>query len=276
MHTDHSNKKEIKIIEVIPEPTQSAQDVTAKKPEEVFTSHFLPAYSQLHQDIWRRLIRVDANIQILETIGRFPLHHLYAPQENIFWTMVFCNFFQISVILLHSLVSDQTKGAHTLPKFRNSVLNHLRTDSLKSAYSKRLSQIKLDKQLDPIRKNIAGMRHDLIAHRFLDDQGHLKAPHVEGVTVSTLRKVFEDVKRLFETCSFGSEYSTSLYPATAPGHKPPKKDIEQILNLIVKYSYWLNQPERRAPFWQQIKPHKAREDIEELNRWRAKFNLPPA
>jgi len=254
----------------------SAQYLIAKKPEEVFVPDFLPAYTQLHQDIWFRLIRIDANLQILETIARFPLRHLYAPQNNIFWTMVFWNFVHMSVILMHSLVSDQKKNAHTLPKFRNTVLNHLRTDSLKFAYRKRLSQTRLDKQLDPIRKKIIRMRHKVIAHRFLDTQGHLEAPHIEGVSVSELRKVFEDIKRLFEACSFGCEYFTSLYPPAIPGHEPPEKDIEQILNLIVKNSSWLNQPERRAPFWQHIKPYKPIENIEELNKWRTKFGLSPA
>lgn len=276
MHTDHSNKKEIKIIEITAESAPSAQDVIANKPEDVFTSDFLPTYTELHQDIWHRLIHVDANLQILETIGRFPLRHLYAPQNNIFWPMVFWNFVHMSVILLHSLVSDETKGAHTLPKFRNSVLNHLRTDSLKSAYRKRLSQTKLDRQLDPIRKKIVCMRHQVVAHRILDTQESLTAPRIEGVSLSELRKVFEDIKRLFKACCFGSEYFTTLYPPAVPGHKPPEKDIEQILDLIVKNSYWLNQPEHRAPFWDIQKRYKSPEDIEELNLCRKKFGLPPA
>lgn len=258
------------------EPVPSAQHLTTKKPEEVFVPDFLPAYAQLHQDIWFRLIRIDANLQILETIGRFPLRHLYAPQNNIFWTMVFWNFVHMSVILLHSLVSDKTKNAHTLPNFRNTVLNHLRTDSYIFAYRKRLNQTKLDKQLVPIRKKIIRMRHEVVAHRFLDTQGCLKTPHIEGVSISELRKVFEDIKRLFETCCFGSEYFTTLYPPLVPGHKPPEEDIEQILELIVKNSYWLNTPERRAPFWQAEKQYKSPEQIEELNKWRAKFGLPLA
>ncbi len=258
------------------EPVPSAQHLTMKKPEEVFVPDFLPVYTQLHHDIWFRIIRVDANLQILETIGLFPLHNLYAPQNNIFWTMVFENFVHMSVILMHSIVSDETKNAHTLPKFRNTVLNHLRTDSLKFAYRKKLSQTKLNKQLVPIRMKITRLRHEVIAHRLLDTQDRLKAPQIEGVSVSELRKVFEDIKRLFETCCFGCEYFTTLYPSLVLGHKPPEKDIEQILYLIVKNSYWLNQPERRAPFWQHIKPYKPVENIEELNKWRTKFNLPPA
>jgi hypothetical protein len=258
------------------ESVLSAQHLTTKKPEEVFVTDFLPTYTQLHQDIWFRLIRVDANLQILETIGRFPLHHLYAPQNNIFWTMVFWNFAHMSVILMHSLVSDQEKNAHTLLKFKNTVLNHLRTDSLKLAYRERLNQTKLNKQLAPIRNKIARLRHKVIAHRLLDTQGRLEAPHIEGVGISELRKVFEDTKRLFEACCFGCEYFTTLYPPPVPGHKAPEKDIEKILCLIVKNSNWLNQPERHAPFWQQIKPHKPIEKIEELNKWRIKFNLPPA
>lgn len=258
------------------EPELSEQHLTTKKPEEVFVADFLPTYTQLHQDIWFRLVHVDANLQILETIGLFPIHHLHAPQNNIFWKMVFWNFVHMSVILLHSLVSDEKSCAHTLLKFKNTVLKHLHTDSLKLAYRERLNQSKLDKQVDPIRKKIARMRHEVIAHRFLDTQGQLGAPQIEGVSVPELRKAFEDTKRLFEACCFGSEYFTTLYPPFVPGHKTPKKDIEKILDLIVKNSNWLNQPERHSPFWPQIKPYKPIKDIEELNKWRTKFNLPSA
>ncbi len=252
------------------------QSFLSKKSEDVILPNFIPTYIQLHQDIWYRLICVDANLQILETIGRFPLHHLYAPQNNVFWGMVFWNFVQMSVMLLHGLVSDNTKNAHTLPKFRNTVLNHLRTDSLKIAYRKSLNQTKLNKQLVPIRNKISHMRNEVVAHRFLDTKGRLKAPHIGGVSISELRKVFEDIKRLFEACCFGSEYVTSFYPPLVPGYKTTEKDIEEILCLIVKNSYWLNQPERHAPSWQHIKPHKPIKDIEELNKWRTKLNLSPA
>jgi len=276
MPAPRENQNNQGIIEMTVEPEPSAQHLTAKKPEEVFTPDFLPTYTQLHRDIWFRLVHVDANLQILETIGHFPLHKLYAPQDNIFWTMVFWNFVHMSVILLHSLVSDETKDAHTLLKFRNTVLSHLCTDSLKFEYRKILNQTKMDKQLVPIRKKILRMRNDVVAHRFLNNQGQLKAQHIEGVNISELRKIFEDTKRIFETCCFGSEYITSLYPPNVPGYKPHEKDIEEILHLIVKNSYWLSQPERHAPFWQNIKPNKPIKDIEELNKWRTKFNLPPA
>jgi hypothetical protein len=252
------------------------EHLTMKKPEEVLTPDFLPAYTQLHQDIWFRLVHIDANLQILETIGLFPIHHLHAPRNNIFWKMVFWNFVHMSVILLHSLISDEESQAHTLLKFKNTVLKHLRTDSLKLAYREKLNQAKLDKQLDPIREKIVRVRHEVVAHRFLDTQGHLKALNIEGVSIPELRKVFEDTKRLFEVCCFGCKYFTTLYPPSVPGHKTPEKDIEKILCLIVKNSNWLSQPERHAPFWQQIRPHKSIKKIEELNKWRAKFNLPPA
>jgi hypothetical protein len=252
------------------------QNFLSKKPEDVFSPDFLSTYTQLHQDIWHRLIYVDANLQILETIGRFPLRHLYAPHYDIFWSQVFWNFVHMCIILLHSLVSDEAKDAHTLPKFRNIVLSHLRTDSLKLAYRKRLNQTKLNKQLAPIRNKIKVMRHEVVAHRFLNIQSQLKSPRVEGVNITELREIFEDTKQLFESCCFSIEYFTTLYPPNVPGHKPHDKDIEEILCLIVKNSNWLRQPERHGPLWQRIKPHKPIKDIEELNEWGAKFNLSPA
>jgi len=211
---------------------------------------------------------------ILQKIQNFPFDHFYAPQENIFWTMAYWNFLQISVVLLHSLISDKAKDTHTLLNFKNTVLSKLLTKSLKSTYQKKLRQTKLRKELKATRKKIAEMRNAVIAHRFLDNQGHLKAPHVEGVTVSELCNVFEDVKTLFQACSFGSEYFTTLYPPGTVGGKPITKDIDKLLDLIVKDSYWLNNPEIKKQFWPMLRKYKSKEEVEELNFYRRKFGMP--
>ncbi len=254
--------------------TLSSEDFNMKKPEEVIKPEFLETYKALHSDIWRRLILVHTNIIILEKIEKFPFEHIYAPQENIFWTMVYWNFLYVSIAFLHSLVSDETKGAHTLPKFKNSVLNHLRTDSLKSIYRKRLKNAKLDENLSTNRKKISQMRHNVIAHSLLDSDS-IRLMDVEGVSLDEIRQAHEDVEKLFRACSFGAEYVTSFYINGTVGGKPIQKDIDYLLDLILKDSAWLNKPERKKDFWAAIRKNMSEEDITELNEFRKKFGMPP-
>lgn len=253
----------------------SLEKFNTKKPEEVINSESLDTYETLHSDIWHRLIQVHTNIIILEKIEKFPFEHFYPPRENIFWAMVYWNFLYISVAFLHSLVSDETKGAHTLLKFKNRVLNHLLKDSLKSSYLKVLKTVKLDKNRKSIRAKISDMRNKVISHRFLDSDGSL-VTDVEGVTLEEVRQAYDDVEKLFRACSFGADYLTTFYIPGTVGGKPVEKDIDELLDLIVKNSSWLNQPERREPFWPAIRQHKDPKEIEEINLWRRKFGLPDA
>ena len=251
-------------------------DITNKKPKDVIKPEYVEAYAALHKDICDRLTHLNTNITILETIQNFPFHHFYAPHENIFWTMVYWNFLHMSEVLLYTLVSDDGKDAHTLLKFKSTVLKHLLTESLKTAYHKKLSETKLSKQLKPIRKKIAEIRNAVIAHRLLDEQGCLRADKISGVSLSELRAVFEDVEKLFEACCFGSQYISNLYTGGTVGGKPVEKDIDNLLDLIVKDSYWLNEPECNKPFWPAIKQHTDPQEVDELNVWRRKFGLPDA
>jgi len=255
------------------------QNITDERPEDVLVSEFLPAYNELHQDIWYRLVHVHTSIMILEKIHEHPLNHIYAPQEMIFWGMVYSNFFGLSVVILYTLVQDQAKHdrtPHTLPAFRDKLLTRWLRESYIDYFKNTLANAKFDSGIKYIQGKIDHLRNNLFAHRFVNPDGTLSTRSLPNLPLAQLREYYEAVERLFHACSFGTEYFTTLYPPATVGGKPVKKDIEELLELIVKNSYWLNQPERRAPFWQTQKRYESPEQIEEINKWRTKFGLPPA
>jgi len=211
----------------------------------------------------------------MEKFQNFPFHHIYAPQQNIFWTMVYWNFLYVSIVFLHTLTTDQGDQKHTLTRFSRRILNDWIKGAHKPAYQECLKEAKLDKRLGPIRRKIAKMRHTVIAHRLLDSD-RARVTNVEGVTLAELRQVYDDVENLFRACSFGTQYINNLYIGGTVGGKPVKEDLDELLDLIAKDSHWLNGPERHGPFWPGIKQHKDPKDIEELNLWRKKFGLPDA
>lgn len=258
-----------------PDSSPPSQDLTHKKPEDVLKPVHFEAYEILHKDIWNRLIHVNTNLTILEKIQNFPFHHIYAPQENIFWTMVRWNFLYISIVFLHSLTTDQGDRKHTLTRFANRILNDWIKETYKPSYQQRLRNAKLDKNLSINREKIQRLRHKVIAHRFLDIDG-TRLMCVEGVTLAEVCQTYKDVEKLFCACSFGTQYICNLYIGGTIGGKQVKKDIDKLLDLIIKDSYWLNEPERHKDFWPAIRQHKNPKDIEELNLWRRKFSLPDA
>jgi hypothetical protein len=249
-------------------------DIDDKKPEDVLKPEFVQQYNELHGNIWHRLVEMNTTIIILEKIQSFSFHHFYSPDENIFWMFVYWNFLYISIINIHTIVKKTCKkDEHTLPKFVGNVHGWLQ-DSEKAEYSQNLKEVKFDQTTENIRKKITDMRDGIIAHRLFDKDGHLLNP--EGITVSEIRHIYDDVERLFRACSFGSEYATTFIPylsSVTCGGKPIEKDIDHILDLIVKDSYWLNEPKRTQPFWQGIKTVKSCEEIHELNQWRKKFGM---
>jgi len=250
-----------------------SQDITHKKPEDVLKPEHVEAYETLHKDIWDRLTHMNTNLTILEKIQNFPFRHIYPRQANIFWTMVYWNFLYISIVFLYQLTADGP-DEHTLTGFRNRILKEdWLKPSEKQEYRKRLRSTKLDKRLKPIRAKIEKMRHNVIAHRLLDS-GRARMTHVEGVTLAELRQVYEDVEKLFHACSFGVQYISNFYIGGTIGGKPVKEDIDELLDLILEHSYWLNEPERMKDFWPAMRQRMSHEELAELNEFRSKFGMP--
>lgn len=250
-------------------------NINNKRPEDVLKPEFVQAYEKLHMDIWGRLIHVNTNLTILEKIRNFPFHHIYSPQANIFWTMVHWNFLYISVAFLHSLTTDEGNEKHTLTKFANRILIDWIKDAHKPEYQELLKEAKLDKRIEPIRTKIKKMRDKVIAHRFLDSDG-ARVIDVKGVTPAEVRQAYEDLEKLFRVCSFGAQYISNLYIGGTIGGKPVKEDVDELLELILKNSYWLNEPEREKDFWPYRRKTMSEEDIAELNEFRKKLGMPPA
>jgi len=247
-------------------------NIADKRPKDVMKSEFIQQYEEFHEDIWHRLVEINTTITILETIQKFPFNYFYPPQENVFWTTVYWNFIYVIIVLMHALVKDQVPDTHTLPKFKNKIVNEWLKSSEKAEYLKKLQKAKFDHITKNILEKTADIRHQLLAHRIIDPDGHLSDPH--SVKVSEIRRTYDATEELFRSCSFGAEYECTLYPKEFYGGKPIERDIDHLLDLIVKDSYWLNEPELRKEFWTDRRRSRSHEELSELNEFRKKFGMP--
>lgn len=250
-------------------------EISDIKPEEIIESAYTQEYNELYNDIWGRLIHVHTNIIILECIEEFAFERFYGPQENIFWKMIYWNFLYVAIVFLHGLTNDQGGEKHTLARFKNRLLEWIKP-TLREAYREKLKSVKFSEEIKRIGDKVTEMRHKVIVHRILSQEKGLAVEDVEGVTVSEIRRYYDATEELFHACSFGSEHSTTFIPyyeETCNG-KPVEKDIDKLLNLIVKDSYWLNEPELKKEFWSILRETKSEEEIRELNEYRKRFRMP--
>lgn len=247
-------------------------DFSIAKPEEVIRQEYLKNYQELHKDIYNRLVHVRTSLIIIDTIRKYPLDMLYGPGEGIFWNMIYWNFLYSTIVLLHGLIIDEFSEALTLPRLRNLLAKDWIQRDIVPDFYERLRDVKFDEEVSQIKAKIRSMRHHIVAHRLFDTTKMLPL-NVTGVSFHELKKINKESEDLFKCCSFGMEYLTSLYWPRIEKPDPTADDVEEIIELLLKNSSWINSPEKQGPFWEGIKEHIDKKDIEEMNRWRQKFGM---
>jgi hypothetical protein len=256
-------------------------ELNERKPEEVFFPESVETYNRLHKDIWHRLIRLHHTIITLEQMTKFPWDFFYGPGNRTFWDTVWWNFLEIAIIHIYALTDDQSHDAHTLWRFRDRIIHDfdwIHEEDCES-FQRALKGAKFDQQIKPVRDRVREIRHTFIAHRLLAPQRSDLARELPGVSLAELRELYDQTERLFRCCSFGSWPMTPcLDYMTQDGEGKPiaPQSLEGVFDSIAKDSEFVNEPERRAPYWTHIRRTKSEEQLQAMNRFRKKFGLPDA
>lgn len=256
----------------------SHPDLASRKPTELFTQEFAEVYERLHTDLWWRIIDLHGTLCSLELLKEFPFHYLYRPNGMEFWELVECNFLEMTIIRLHSIVNDQEHDAHTIRKFKNSINQEPWVDNnLRNVFRKSLRECKFDKRIDSVAESVRDIRHSAIAHRILDPKTGYPKNQLPEVSLQELRRLFNSIHRLFGVLSFGSSYVTligDLMPGMIDG-QPTRTCLDEVLDAILKDSYWINEPEKNS-WWQDCRKHKSSEELQFLNKYRKRIGLAKA
>lgn len=233
--------------------------------EEVIKPEYINKYRNLHEDLWLRMMHVNTNIIILERIDEFykDIEYLYAPGQDIFGSLSYHNFQAVTILLLHGLTKDTGRDVHTLKTFKNKLLKWIQ--ERKQELKDNLKTVDFDGKLKKINNKMENFRNRLLAHRLLDENHNLQ--RAERISNLELRQVYEDSKKLFDSCCIGADYCMTF----SMGYRNNPKDIDHIFELLIKDSYWFKLPEN--PIWDQCTKLKSKESLESLNRWRKKFSM---
>ncbi len=256
----------------------SHRDLANRKPTELFPQDFAEAYQRLHNDLWYRIVRLHGTIYTLEQLEDFPFDHLYAPNGMEFWRLVVRNFLEMAIILFYGLISDTGDDAHTIRKFKNEVVKGPWLDQqMRDLCMQTLQERKFDKKTNIIAKRVQQIRHNAIAHRLVDMETGLAKEQLLGVKLQELRNLFDATHRLFGALSFGSAYLTlagDLMPATVGG-KPTRTCLDEVLDAVLRDSYFVNEPERDQ-WWHEMRKRMSPEELQLLNKYRKRLGLPEA
>ncbi len=245
--------------------TQYIMNMMSQNIEEVIKPEYIEKYRDLHEDLWRRMKHVNCNIIILERIDEFykDIKCVYAPGQDTFWSLAYHNFQAVTVLLLRGLTENKGSDVHTLIKFKDKLLEWIQDKKLE--FKDNLKTVDFDDKLKKINEKMRNFRNCVVAHRLLDTTGNLIV--AEGISNLELRQVYEDSKKLFDSCCIGADYSMTF----SVGYGDNPKDINHIFDLLIKDSDWFKASE--TPFWKQYTKLKSKESLESLNRWRKKFGM---
>jgi hypothetical protein len=252
-------------------------DFTTCKPDAVLQADFLEEYRSVMHFFHLRLSRLNIDLFIVEKILGFPSDLFIAPPENIFLTEVVQNFFEVSILRITSIATDQGSDTLTLPKFKNRMLRNV-VEPYRTDFQEHLRQAKFSERTQRMLEKATRLRDTRIAH-FLDNP-NIAVSTDDKVTFGDVQSLHDDLNAQLNLLSFDTEYFTlpvSYHPQVVhPIGSDSRTDIEKFLDGLAKQSSIIHMPERRPEKWQHFRSSRSAHVIDQINRYRQKFGLPPA
>jgi hypothetical protein len=248
-------------------------------PAALFEPGFVEKYQRLHDDLWSRMIRVHGTLCTLDTLKEFPFNNLYAPEGMEFWRLVMENFVDIACLMLHGLVSDTGSNVHSIKCFRDEIMKApwLSPEKLE-LLRKTLKQCKFDAHVQSIAHHVKDIRCNFIAHRLIDRRSGGPFQAIADLSLEEIWRLFDATHSLFGALSFGSAYVTlagDLIPSTFRG-QPTRTCLEEVLDAVLRDSFFVNMPERRGKWWPVHREHMKPKNLQVMNELRKRIGLPEA
>lgn len=218
---------------------------------------------------------LNTNIFILDYVRQFPFDLFTAPDESLFFRIVFENFFDVSLLIITRITTDQGSDVFTLPRFKNRIRQCIR-DERQASFDARLRDTRFDRETKLLLERAVKLRNERVAH-VAEDIALGKADDTE-VTFDEIRSLRDKLNLLLDTLSFNVEHMMLPIQYSPNVQHPPgaqsKPDIEAILDSIAYRSILLNMPEENPQLWAYKRKRLPNEKIDILNWYRRKFNLP--
>jgi hypothetical protein len=246
-------------------------------PEDLFDAEFAARYRTLHDMLWTSIRRLHGTLATIKEVDAFPFQDVYSAENMEFWRLVVINFVDVAILKLHALVNDTGADVHSLRSFKNEIVKGpWKTPAMKDLLIQTLAERKFDPAVDAIAKRVDQIRDHYVAHQVIDKG--TASPKVASVSVNfdDLQRLFDAAHGLFGAISFGASYGTlggDLMPSTIGG-KRSRTCLDSVLDAVLRDSDFVNQPERRAEYWQMDRQFMNPERLRRMNVLRKRVGLP--
>ena len=255
------------------------------RPGDLFSEQAAAQYEEWHADIWRRIIQVHHTVLTMEAIDAYPIDRISTSSESVFWRTITQNSWHAAITTLNGLVKD--KGSLTLRRLNGEMMLWVwSSPEAKLAFREELRRVAFDRKTENLYKRVKELRTHWFAHRTIDEVTGNVRDVIAGFNLKELRTIFDAVECLFQACSVGSYYQTTLssyapasYSYSAKGATGRPKEplgVETILDSVARNSYFVNEPECHGALWPTLRDRIKAEDLTALNELREKVGLPRA
>lgn len=269
---------ELELLESVDEwQASSHPTLSDAEPEALFDGAFATRYRTLHRLFWGAMLHLHATLATIKELDAFPFDHVYAPGEMEFWRLTYMNFVDAAILQLHKLVNDSGPDIHSLRSFKNVIVEGpWKNPAMMDLLLKTLGERRFDPRAEAIAKQVDQIRDNYVAHLVIDKNTGIPKLDKVSVNLDDLQKLFKATYGLFGAISFGASYATlvgDLMPSMING-KRSRSCLQTVLDAVLRDSHFVNQPERRAWYWETDKMCMRPDQLRRMNELRKRIGLP--
>ncbi len=206
------------------------------------------------ETLWEQLVILNSNLLVLKKIIKFPWHLFQPNPFPQFWSLILKNLYDMCILIIWRITENNSKRL-SLPQ----VINEIK-------YSKIEGYLK---DIDEIHRKVLKIRHGEIAHLGAKWMTDLQKRRQYLLSIDSMKKMSDNLTKIFsaicEILGFKEGREFVLWGLD--------KEIEKLLNNIVKESPLLRMPEEKPRHWEIYKKKLSSSDIDVLNQYRTKFGL---
>ena len=224
-----------------------------------------------------QLEEMNINLYLVEQIISFPpiLIEEWLPDNFYFLIKFVDNALNMSILTINKLINDDAKDLYTMTAFQQNIRKELLKPEKRAYFEEILANNRRGKkQVRDIQRRVKEFRDKRLAHLTNDffKQSFDKTMQQTRLDFLEIRDLSFYVNYMFFSYAFGRGY-TLLPPCYANYQPDHKTDIEAFLDGVAMNSKILNLPETDSERWKERKSTLTNEQLQEINRFRKKFNL---
>ncbi|MEA2031235.1 MAG: hypothetical protein U9N55_06540 [candidate division Zixibacteria bacterium] len=240
---------------------------------------WLSEYRTQLEALWGQIVYLNSYNYIMGNIAQFPWH-LFSLNQNYFFDCIFAAMLESCVSIVYRIVIDTNSKTLTLPAFKNKVLEHLIDPAVRDSLKSELDNLSFNKEFKEYKNLFIKIRHEEISH--FNRERNTKLTEAElrqrQELVNQISPASELIGQLFQILCLGKVHLQSLSEYSQGKPFFPKdgtvSDIEKLLDWVADQSPLLHMPEDEPQVWSMFRRKYSAEDIETINTYRRKFNLP--